>query len=134
MMEFRTTAPSDHERDEELQWARILAKGNPVHGMILVFAQKLCTAFHELEPAATHNALKEDKLGFFRERLSKRTEKVLSVLSDHDLGSMPAAKEFRQILRSVAAASSITGLAALTEEVHQINHRLCDALEKRDHA
>ena len=36
-MPFHSTADNDHERDEELQWSRILRSGDERSGMALVF-------------------------------------------------------------------------------------------------
>ena len=49
-IEYRTTVEDEHWRNEEFQWARILAQGHPARGMVLLYLQKACTAFHEFEP------------------------------------------------------------------------------------
>ena len=48
---------SEHMRDEERQWLDIVSDPDPVKGMLLVFIQKLCSAFHELGPALESGAL-----------------------------------------------------------------------------
>jgi hypothetical protein len=58
-MEYKTTETSPHGRDEELQWVRLLSSGDPVKGMALVLIQKMCTAFHEFEPAWRAGALND---------------------------------------------------------------------------
>ncbi|MHC4440528.1 MAG: hypothetical protein ACYS3S_24535, partial [Planctomycetota bacterium] len=49
-VEYKTTITDEHWREEEFQWARILSQGNPAKGMVLLYIQKACTAFHEFEP------------------------------------------------------------------------------------
>lgn len=74
---YRTTVRDEHWRKEEFQWARILSSGNPAKGMVLLYIQKACTAFHEFEPAWKEGALKQGQVDFFRERLVKRVRHVL---------------------------------------------------------
>jgi len=40
--------------------------------MVLLYIQKACTAFHELEPAWKQGALKQEQVDFFSQRLAKR--------------------------------------------------------------
>ena len=47
VLEYKTTVPDEHWRSEEFQWARILSSGNAAKGMVLLYIQKACTAFHE---------------------------------------------------------------------------------------
>src|SRR5207244_543342 len=51
MLNYKSTAVDPHWRDEEMQWARVLSSGDAARGMTIIFMQKLCTAFHEFEPA-----------------------------------------------------------------------------------
>jgi hypothetical protein len=62
--EYRTTVEDEHWRNEEFQWARILAQGRPAKGMVLLYLQKACTAFHEFEPAFEARALDEGRSAF----------------------------------------------------------------------
>ena len=47
VLEYKTTVADEHWRSEEFQWARILSSGNAAKGMVLLYIQKACTAFHE---------------------------------------------------------------------------------------
>jgi len=113
-----------------MQWVRILASGDPVRGMALVFIQKLCTAFHELDPAWREGALNERRLDFFRGRLAGRIRKVLATLTDNGLGTVKGVGDMVEPLRAVEMAQAMDELAALTERVHAANHVLCDGLER----
>jgi hypothetical protein len=130
MAEYRTTVQNAHARDEYLQWARILSQANPVHGMLLVFVQKLCTAFHEFAPAWQEGALSEQALPFIRQRLSARTRTVLDALVDNDLGTADVAADLGRLLASIEAAGSMKEIADLSEQVHVLGHAVCDWLEE----
>ena len=130
MGEYRTDEQNLHAQQEYLQWARILSHGNPVHGMLVIFVQKLCTAFHELAPAWQSGALTEQAVDHFRQRLSARTQTVLDTLDQNDLGDVGVAGEFRRLLESIEAARTMKDLADLSEEVHGISHAVSDWLEE----
>jgi len=70
--EYKTTVADEHWRNEELQRARILSSGSPAKGMVLLYIQKACTAFHEFEPAWKEGVLKQGRVDFFRRRLANR--------------------------------------------------------------
>ena len=128
-VEYRTTIEDEHWRNEELQWARILAEGHPARGMVLLYLQKACTAFHEFEPAFQAGTLDSRHLDFFRQRLTNRLQHLLTTMANNDLGTLDGAAALREILRQVESASSMEALAALTEELHSAGHVLLDALE-----
>ncbi len=128
-VEYRTTIEDEHWRNEELQWARILAGGHPARGMVLLYLQKACTAFHEFEPAFKAGALDNDRLDFFRHRLANRLQHLLTTMGNNGLDTLDGAAELREILRQVESAGSMEALAALTEELHTAGHVLLDALE-----
>jgi hypothetical protein len=127
--EYRVTANDPHGQEEERQWARILSTGNTAAGMALVFVQKLCTAFHEFEPAWRAGALHEGSLNYFRHRLAARAGRVLDVLEENELGSVGGAVDLARLLRAIESATTMDGLADLAEEIHAVNHMLCDSLE-----
>jgi hypothetical protein len=129
-VEYRTMIEDKHWRDEELQWARILAKGHPARGMVLLYLQKACTAFHEFEPAFKAGALDNSRLEFFRQRLANRLKHLLTTMSNNDLDTLDGAPELAEILREVESAKSMEALAGLTEELHATGHVLLDALER----
>lgn len=131
MADYVTTVTDPHERDEEQQWARMLAAGDAAAGMLLVFVQKLCTAVHEFDPAYRAGGLKEEKLDFFRGRLATRTEKVLDVMNANGMRDMPGAADLREMLERIRDAELLGDLADLAEPVHQVNHTICDALSER---
>lgn len=129
-IEYRTTVEDGHWRNEEFQWARILAQGHPARGMVLLYLQKACTAFHEFEPACNAGALDEGHLDFFRRRLASRLRRLLTTMSNNDLDVLDGARELTGVLRAVESASSLKDLSALTERLHAVGHTLLDALER----
>jgi len=130
-VEYKTTITDAHWRDEEFQWARILSEGHPAKGMVLLYIQKACTAFHEFEPAFKAEALKPGQVEFFRRRLAKRIEHVLVTMRNNRLDKIDGAAELAELLRCVESAKSEEELAELTEKIHAVNHTLQDSLEGR---
>ena len=128
---YKTTIENDHWREEEFQWSRLLAAGDPAKGMILLYLQKACTAFHEFEPAFKQGALKAEQVDFFRRRLATRIGHVLTTMRNNALDTVKGAAELTKILRSVESAKTMDELAELTEEVHAVNHTISDSLEGR---
>ena len=129
-VEYRTTIEDPHWRQEEFQWARILAQGHPARGMVLLYLQKACTAFHEFEPAVKAGALDNTRLDFFRRRLANRLNHLLTTMRNNGLDTLDGTPELIWILREVESAGSMEALAALTEELHTTGHVLLDALER----
>jgi hypothetical protein len=129
--DYKTTITDEHWREEEFQWARILSLGKPAKGMVLLYIQKACTAFHEFEPAWKHGALKHNQVDFFRQRLAKRIRHVLVTMKNNGLDKINGAAELAEILRSVESAKTADELADLTEKVHAVNHLLLDSLEEK---
>ena len=130
-VEYKTTVQDQHWRNEELQWARILSSGNPAKGMVLLYIQKACTAFHEFEPAWKQGALKRGQIEFFRRRLANRVRHVLVTMENNGLDKISGAAELTGILSSIESAKTADDLAGLTERVHAVNHVLLDSLEGR---
>jgi hypothetical protein len=128
-VEYRTTVEDTHWRDEEFQWARILAAGHPARGMVLLYLQKACTAFHEFDPAVRARALDDSDVDLFRRRLTNRLGHLLTTMRNNDLGTLNGAAELERILRSVEAAPTLAALAELVEPLHAAGHVLLDALE-----
>ncbi|UCE46991.1 MAG: hypothetical protein JSW47_15440 [Phycisphaerales bacterium] len=128
---YKTTIENDHWREEEFQWSRILSGGKPAKGMVLLYIQKACTAFHEFEPAFKQGALKGEQLDFFRRRLATRIGHVLTTMKNNSLDRIKGAAELEGILRSVETAKTLDELAELTEELHVVNHTISDSLEGR---
>ena len=129
--EYKTTVADEHWRNEELQWARILSSGSPAKGMVLLYIQKACTAFHEFEPAWKEGVLKHGRVEFFRRRLANRVRHVLVTMENNGLDTINGAAELAEILRSIETAKTADQLAELTEKVHTVNHLLLDSLEER---
>jgi hypothetical protein len=127
--EYITRTQNAHGRNEELQWARIFASGDPVKGMIVVFLQKMCAAYHEFEPAYRAGGLNESALAFFRLRLSSRVGVVLAALDNNSLHELPGYAELARLRRATEAAASLGQLADLAEPIHLANHTVTDALE-----
>jgi hypothetical protein len=129
-IEYRTTVPDEHWRNEELQWARILAEGHAAKGMVLVYLQKVCTAFHEFEPAFEAGVLDSRGLDFFRKRLANRLGHLLTTMSNNGLDALAGTAEVTTILRAVESAQSLADLAEQAERLHAAGHTLLDALER----
>jgi len=130
-IEYKTTVADEHWRNEELQWARILSSGSPARGMVLLYIQKACTAFHEFEPAWKEGVLKQGRVDFFRRRLANRVRHVLVTMENNGLDAINGTAELAEILRSIESAKTADDLAELTEKVHAVNHLLLDSLEKK---
>jgi hypothetical protein len=127
--EYITYTQNTHGREEELQWARILATGNPVKGMVVIFLQKMCAAYHEFEPAFRAGAVAEDSLAHYRQRLANRVNVVLTVLRDHGLDNLEGAAELERLRQATLTAQNLAELADLAEPIHLVNHTITDALE-----
>jgi len=130
-VEYRTTIENKHWREEEFQWARILSQGNPAKGMVLLYIQKACTAFHEFEPAFKADAIKPGQVEFFRKRLAARVKHVLVTMQNNELDKINGAAELSGILESIESTETGEELAELTEKLHAVNHTLLDSLERR---
>ncbi len=128
---YKTTIENEHWRNEEFQWSRILSAGDPAKGMVLLYLQKACTAFHEFEPAFKQGALKGEQLDFFRRRLATRIAHVLTTMKNNGLDTIKGAAELAEISQAVESARSLDELAGLTEEVHAVNHVISNSLEGR---
>lgn len=128
--EYRTTVQDEHWREEEFQWARILARGHPARSMVLLYLQKACTAFHEFEPACKAGALDESRLDFFRQRLANRLGHLLTTMKNNGLDTLEGAAPLIEIARAVASAGSMAELCEQTERLHAVGHVLLDALER----
>lgn len=130
-LKYNTTIEDEHWRNEEFQWARILSSGEPAKGMVLLYIQKACTAFHEFEPAWKQGVLKDEQIDFFRRRLAKRVRHVLVTMKNNGLDKIKGTVELQEILRSIQSAKNSDELAELTEKVHDVNHLLLDSLEEK---
>ena len=130
-IEYKTTITDEHWRDEEFQWARILSQGNPAKGMVLLYVQKACTAFHEFEPALKADAIKPGQVEFFRRRLAARVKHVIVTMKNNALDKINGAADLSGILESIESAETADELAELTEKLHAVNHTLLDSLEGR---
>jgi hypothetical protein len=97
--------------------------------MALVFIQKLCTAFHELDPAWTKGFLDERALAHFRDRLAGRARRVVETLDNNGLGTIDGVAKLRQLLHAIESVETMGELAGLADEIHAVNHTLCDSLE-----
>jgi len=127
---YKTTVEDEHWRNEEFQWARILAQGHAARGMVLLYLQKACTAFHEFEPAFKAGALNPGQLDFFRSRLANRLRQLVTTMANNGLDSLDGAPELAVILRAVESARSMEDLSELTERLHAVGHTLLDALDR----
>lgn len=126
---YITHTQNAHGRTEELQWARLLASGDPVKGMIVVFLQKMCAAYHEFEPAYQAGGLNENALPHFRQRLAHRAQAVLTAMQNNGLQNLAGYAELTHLRQMTEAAPCLQALADLAEPIHQVNHTITDALE-----
>ena len=127
--DYIPVATDAHGRDEELQWTRVLAAGDPARGMALVLIQKMCAVFHEFEPAWRARALNPQSLEYFRGRLAGRTSRVLEMMDKNGLSHSDGVADLRKLLVTVQSAQSMEELADLAEVVHALGHKLCEGLE-----
>lgn len=127
---YRTTVESEHWRNEEFQWARILSEGHAAKGMVLLYLQKACTAFHEFEPAFKAGALNASRLDVFRQRLANRLQQLVTTMENNGLDTIDGAAELAAILHGVQSAGTMEALAELTGQLHTTGHTLLDALER----
>lgn len=130
-VKYKTTIEDKHWFEEEMQWARILSQGNPAKGMVLLYIQKACTAFHEFEPAFKAGAIKPGQVEFFKKCLAARVKHVLVTMQNNGLDKINGAAELSRILKSIESAETANYLAELTEKLHAVNHTLLDSLEGR---
>lgn len=129
-MYYFSSETNQHEFDEEHDWVKILSKGPATYGMLLIFVQKLCTAFHEYGPAAEAGAIAPEKWPFIRERLIKRTAKVIEAAEDNRLEHLKGIAELKELIEQLKDTAVMPDLMELAEEVHQINHHICEELMK----
>jgi hypothetical protein len=128
---YRTTVEDKHWRDEEFQWARIFSSADSAKGVVLLYIQKACTAFHEFEPAFNQGALDEGQVEFFRKRLAKRVKQILITMENNNLDKINGSAELIDVLNSIESAQKLEELAELTETMHSVNHMLSDSLEEK---
>jgi hypothetical protein len=131
IVDYQTRAETAHRRDQERQWARILSTGRPVEGMILLFVQKLCAAFHEFEAAHEAGVLQARGLGHWRQQLAARITRVVGPAQDHDLQHLGGVAALAELADRVSSAPTLEALAGLAGDMHEISHTLYDALEGR---
>jgi len=130
-LDYKTTVEDEHWRNEEFQWARILSSGNPAKGIVLLYIQKACTAFHEFEPSWKEGALDEGQVEFFRKRLAKRVRQIQVTMKNNGLDKIKGTVELAGVLHSIESAKTLDELAELTEKMHSVNHLLSDSLEEK---
>ena len=122
---------SEHMRDEERQWLDIVSDPDPIKGMLLVFIQKLCSAFHELGPALESGALGKVDIEYVGRRLGARADAVIERLRLNGLSSIDGAQSLADLRERLRESTTSTEIIEMSEEVHLINHRLCDALQQK---
>ena len=120
---------SDHQYDEEQQWLRIVRDANHAKAMLLIFIQKLCAAFHELGPAYEVGALKYAELDYIKQRLDARAQAVIERLKLNGFEGIDGTDELLTMIVRLEAATVPAEIIEMSEEIHLINHKLCDAIE-----
>ena len=129
-MAYKSSATDQHEFIEEHDWVEIISTGPETYGMLLIFVQKLCTAFHEYGPAYQTGVINTKDWSFVCDRLANRISKVIKVAYDNDLGTLKGIDELRVLLQNMLTTPEMPDLMELAEEVHRINHHICDELMK----
>jgi tRNA (cytidine/uridine-2'-O-)-methyltransferase len=129
--EWKTLETDRHVATEERQWASILAEGDPVLGMPLIFIQKMCAVVHEFEPAFRVGALCEEALPHFRGRILARMRRLEASLRDNGLATLDGYDALLDLMRAAKSAGTLAALAGLAEQVHLLSHRLVDAMRRR---
>ena len=129
MKTYTMPRKSDHQYDEEQQWLRIVQDANHTKAMVLIFIQKLCAAFHELGPAFEVGALKPADLDYVKRRLGARAQAVIERLKLNGFDKIQGVDELSTMAARLAAAAEPAEIIEMSEEVHLINHKLCDAIE-----
>lgn len=102
----------------------------PAKGMVLLYLQKACTAFHEFAPAFQADVLDARRLDFFRQRLAGRLRHLLTTMKNNGFDRLDGTAPFGEILRAVESAGSLKELSDLTESLHGAGHVLLDSLER----
>jgi len=128
--EFESKSKDSHINEEEYQWVKILAKGNPYAGMLLVYSQKLCAVAHEFGNAMVEGQINKNNAGFYASRLKGRAGKILEILSEEpDLSSR---KTFEGLIIKLEEfgdnQASYDAFKEIPEKIHMASHELCDEL------
>lgn len=129
-MTYISSATDQHEFIEEHDWVEIISSGPETYCMLLIFVQKLCTAFHEYGPAYQAGIINPQDWTFVCDRLANRISKVIKVAYDNNLGELKGIDELRVVLQNLLANPEMPDLMELAEEVHQITHHIYDELMK----
>lgn len=119
---------SEHELQEEQQWMRLFKLGNSEISMLMMFVQKLCAVFHVFDPANDLGILVEEKWENLKPLLVNRIFHVIDWAESVGLGDLDGIKELRNISAKFEQLP-MSGLKAITEEIHLANHRINDQLE-----
>jgi len=125
---YRAPKGSGHLPEEERQWLKIMRDPDPVKGMLLMFIQTLGSAFHELSAALEAGALGDVRIGHIRRRLIARSDSVLERLRLNGRDTIDGAQALEELKSRLSAAATSAEIAVLSEDLHLINHRLCNAL------
>jgi len=54
----------------------------------------------------------------------------LGTLDNNGFGTIDGVAELRRLLHTIESAETMGELAGLAEEIHAVNHTLCDSLER----
>jgi hypothetical protein len=54
---------------------------------------------------------------------------VLDTMKENALDTLPVYSDLTRLLENIQSAGSVAALCDLTDTVHDLGHRLCDALE-----
>ena len=130
----KTYSPAEgdaHMKNEEKQWLQIISDPNPSKGMLLVFIQKFCTAFHELAPVLKSGALKKNIVPYISRRLAARADAVIKRLRLNNFDTIDGVADLVRLRERLDDTVTAADIIEMSEEVHRINHRLGDALAGR---
>ena len=117
---YLSQSMDSHIREEEKQWAKIIASGNQYAGLILIYDQKLCAVAHEMIDC--------QDIPNQANILKKRIQKVIDLLDDS--GYYFKVKEsFEKIISELEEKEiSSEKFKKLIEQIHSTSHELCDEL------
>ena len=127
---FISNAENSHVKEEETQWAQILAKGNPYAGILLIYDQKLCAFAHEINNAIEKGQIYPSQVKIYASRLKRRVGRILELLDEEpNLASKKIFKGLASKLEELENNKfSYNVLKEFPERIHLASHELCDEL------
>jgi hypothetical protein len=98
--------------------------------MVIIFLQKMCAAYPEVEPPCQAGVLSEGALPHFRQRLAGRVRAVLTAMQNNGLQNLDGYTELARLQQVTETPQTLAELADLAEPIRLANHTVTYALEK----